>query len=69
MHPLKIREVIRLLEDDGWYLTRTRGSHRQYRHPRKAGTVTVAGRFGADMPAGTLKSILRQSGLDGEVSA
>jgi predicted RNase H-like HicB family nuclease len=41
---VKIREMIRRLEDDGWYLTRTRGSHRQYHHPRKPGTVTVSGK-------------------------
>jgi predicted RNA binding protein YcfA (HicA-like mRNA interferase family) len=38
---MKVREVIRMLEQDGWYLDRTRGSHRQYKHPKKPGLVTV----------------------------
>ena len=60
---MKVREVIRRLERDGWELARTRGSHRQFRHPRKPGTVTVAGKLGEDLPPGTLSSILKQAGL------
>lgn len=60
---VKVREVIKLLEDDGWQLIRTRGSHRQFRHPLKSGTVTVAGKSGLDVPIGTLGSILKQAGL------
>ncbi len=60
---VKVREVIRVLEEDGWQLVRTRGSHRLYRHPSKPGTVTVAGKAGLDVPIGTLGSILRQAGL------
>ncbi|MEG4228241.1 type II toxin-antitoxin system HicA family toxin [Microcoleus sp. N9_B2] len=63
---MKVREVIKMLEDDGWYLARTRGSHRQFKHPEKAGTVTVSGNLGIDMPIGTLKSVLRQSQLEEE---
>ncbi|MGB3266662.1 MAG: type II toxin-antitoxin system HicA family toxin [Microcoleus sp.] len=63
---MKVREVIKMLEDDGWYLARTRGSHRQFKHPEKAGTVTVSGNLGVDMPIGTLKSVLRQSQLEEE---
>jgi len=48
---------------DGWYLDRTRGSHRQFRHMIKPGTVTVSGNEGVDMPPGTLNSVLKQSGL------
>lgn len=59
----KVRDVIRLLEADGWTLVRTRGSHRQYKHPRKPGTVTVAGQPGSDIAIGTLQSILKQAGL------
>jgi predicted RNA binding protein YcfA (HicA-like mRNA interferase family) len=59
--PLKVREVIRLIENDGWYHVRTTGSHRQFRHPTKSGIVTVAGKPGTDVPKGTLKSILKQS--------
>src|SRR6266849_1513738 len=60
---VKVREIIRLLEEDGWYLARTRGSHRQFRHPGKSGTVTVSGKLSIDVPRGTLNSILKQAGL------
>jgi predicted RNA binding protein YcfA (HicA-like mRNA interferase family) len=51
------------LEEDGWRPARTRGSHRQFKHPDKAGTVTVAGKAGLDVPPGTLNAILKQAGL------
>jgi predicted RNA binding protein YcfA (HicA-like mRNA interferase family) len=60
---MKVSQVIALLEQDGWFLARTRGSHRQFKHPFKTGTVTVAGKPSLDMPPGTLKSILKQAGL------
>jgi predicted RNA binding protein YcfA (HicA-like mRNA interferase family) len=60
---VKVREVIRLLEADGWNLVRTRGSHRQFKHPTKPGLVTVAGGGGDDLAPGTLNSILKQAGL------
>ena len=60
---VKVREVVRLLANDGWYLARTRGSHHQYKHPLKAGLVTVPGRPGDDLAPGTLNSILKQAGL------
>ncbi len=47
---MKVREVIRLLEDGGWYLARTKGSHRQFKHRTKRGTVTVSGQSGIDVP-------------------
>ncbi len=56
------REVIRALEADGWYLVRTRGSHHQYKHPTKKGTVTIK-HPDKDIPPKTLQSIERQSGL------
>jgi len=59
----KVRDAIRLIEEDGWYLVRTRGSHRQYRHREKPGLVTIAGRPGEDLAPGTWNSILKQSGL------
>ncbi len=59
-------ELIRLLEQDGWQLARTRGSHRQFRNPSKPGTVTVAGKLSLDIPPGTLNSILKQAGLKKE---
>ena len=60
---VKVRDVIKLLERDGWYLVRTRGSHRQYKHPVKRGLVTVAGKRSDDLAAGTLDSVLKQAGL------
>lgn len=60
---MKVREVIRLLETDGWFLVATRGSHRQYKHLTKAGRVTVAGKPSDDLAPGTLNSILNQATL------
>jgi len=60
---MKVGELIRLLEEDGWRLVRTKGSYRQFRNPGKPGTVTVAGKPSLDVPAGTLSSIMRQAGL------
>jgi predicted RNA binding protein YcfA (HicA-like mRNA interferase family) len=60
---VKVREVIRLLEDDGWLMVRQEGSHRQFKHPTKSGRVTVSGNRGDDMPKGTLASVKRQAGL------
>ncbi len=60
---MKVREVIRLIEKNGWVLTRTKGSHRQYRHPVKSGTVTIAGHATDDVHPKTERSILRQAGL------
>jgi len=62
---VKVREVIRLLERDGWQLVVTRGSHRQFKHPEKPGRVTVSGNPGDDMPKGTCASVKRQAGLKG----
>jgi predicted RNA binding protein YcfA (HicA-like mRNA interferase family) len=63
---MKVKEILKLLEADGWYVARTKGSHRQLKHPNKRGTVTVAGKFSIDMPPGTLSSILKQAGLKKE---
>jgi len=60
---MKVREVIRLIEQNGWRHVRTSGGHRQFQHPMKPGTVTIAGKLGVDMPPGTLNSILKQAGL------
>ena len=60
---MKISELQKLLRVDGWVLVRTRGSHRQYRHPTKPGLVTLAGKPSADLPKGTLNSVLKQAGL------
>jgi predicted RNA binding protein YcfA (HicA-like mRNA interferase family) len=60
---MKVRDAIRLVEQDGWFLVATRGSHRQYKHPSKPGRVTIAGKPSDDLAPGTLNSILKQSGL------
>ena len=60
---MKVREIIALVVNDGWELVRTKGSHRQFRHPAKAGTVTIAGKENLEIPSGTLKSILKQARL------
>ena len=60
---MKVRDVVRLVEADGWREKRVRGSHRQFKHPLKPGKVTIAGKPGADIPEQTLSSILKQAGL------
>lgn len=62
---MTVRDLLSLLREDGWEVTRIRGSHRQLRHNDKSGTVTVAGNLGLDMPIGTLKAILKQAGIEG----
>ena len=64
--PVKVREVIHMLEQDGWQQVVQRGRHRQFRHPAKPGRVTVAGKPSEELAPGTLGSILRQSGLSKE---
>jgi predicted RNA binding protein YcfA (HicA-like mRNA interferase family) len=59
-----VREIIKLIEADGWQLSRQRGSHRQFKHPTKSGLVTVAGHPPKVLAPKTVKSILRQAGLD-----
>ena len=58
---MKIRDVIKLIEDNGWYLVITKGSHRQFKHPVKSGRVTIAGHPGDDLAPGTLNSIFKQA--------
>jgi predicted RNA binding protein YcfA (HicA-like mRNA interferase family) len=60
---MKVREIIKLLTDDGWFQVAQRGSHRQFKHDTKPGRVTVAGKPNDDLAAGTENSILRQAGL------
>lgn len=60
---MKVKDALRLLQSDGWYLVGVRGSHRQFKHPSKAGRVTLAGKPGDDLAPGTLNSILKQAGL------
>ena len=60
---MKVREIVRMIEEDGWYLDRTRGSHRQFKHPTKPGLVTIAGKPSDDLAPGTLNSIFKQAGI------
>ena len=60
---MKVKEIIEIIEIDGWYLDRIKGSHRQFHHPVKKGTVTDAGKLSVEMPKGTVISILRQAKL------
>ncbi len=61
---MKVKAAISIIEDDGWYLVRTRGSHRQYKHPDKSGLVTIAGKLSDDLTSGTANSILKQAQLN-----
>jgi predicted RNA binding protein YcfA (HicA-like mRNA interferase family) len=61
--PVEVQELIARLEADGWLQVRQKGSHRQFRHASKPGTVTVAGKPSVELPPGTLASILKQAGL------
>lgn len=60
---MKVRDAIKLIKRDGWVLARTRGSHRQYKHPRKRGLVTIPGKPGDDLHIELERSILSQAGL------
>lgn len=60
---MKAKALKRILENDGWYEVRTKGSHVQMKHPHKKGVVTVP-MHGGDIPIGTLKSILKQAQLN-----
>lgn len=61
---VKVRDLIRLLESDGWKHVRTTGSHRHFKHPTKPNVVTVPGNPGHDIPIGTLKAILKSAALE-----
>jgi predicted RNA binding protein YcfA (HicA-like mRNA interferase family) len=63
---MKVRDIIRRLEEDGWRQVAMRGSHRQYKHPTKPGRVTIAGHPSHDLAPGTLNSILKQAQLTRE---
>ncbi len=60
---MKVRDVIKKMERDGWVYIETKGSHRQYKHPVKKGRVTIAGHPWEEMPPGTFRSVLKQAGL------
>jgi predicted RNA binding protein YcfA (HicA-like mRNA interferase family) len=59
---MKVRDAIRIIENDGWFHVATRGSHRQYKHLLKPGRVTIAGKLSDDLAPGTFRSILKQAG-------
>jgi predicted RNA binding protein YcfA (HicA-like mRNA interferase family) len=63
---VKIKKVIKLVEKDGWYLVRTTGSHRHYKHPIKKGIVTIAGHPDMEIAKKTLNCVLKQAGLNRE---
>jgi predicted RNA binding protein YcfA (HicA-like mRNA interferase family) len=60
---MTVGEVLKMLQDDGWFMVATRGSHRQFKHSIKVGRVTVPGKPSDDLAPGTLNSILKQAGL------
>ncbi|HUQ70182.1 MAG TPA: type II toxin-antitoxin system HicA family toxin [Planctomycetaceae bacterium] len=60
---MKVKDLITLIEADGWSQVRQKGSHRQFHHPSKPGTVTISGKPSVDVPPGTLNSVLKQAGL------
>ncbi len=66
---MKVKAAISIIEDDGWYLVRTRGSHRQYKHLAKSGLVTIAGKLSDDLASGTANSILKQAQLKSQKTA
>jgi predicted RNA binding protein YcfA (HicA-like mRNA interferase family) len=61
--PMKVREVIQLLEERGWKQIRTKGSHRHFKHPDQRFVVTVPGNEGKELAPGTLNAILKKAGL------
>ena len=58
---MKVRDVMKEVEADGWHFVRQKGSHRHYKHSTKKGTVTIAGHPNDDVPIGTLKRIYEQA--------
>jgi len=60
---MKVKEIIRLIEKQGWYLVAQRGSHRQFKHDSIKGRVTVPGKYNDDLPKGTVNSVMKQAGF------
>ena len=61
---MKVRDIIKLIENDGWFLVKIEGSHRQYKHDEKPGRVTIAGKMNHDLAPGTLNSICKQAKIN-----
>jgi predicted RNA binding protein YcfA (HicA-like mRNA interferase family) len=59
----RVRDAIKIVEKDGWYLVDFTGSHRQFKHPVKKGRVTIPGHVGEELPPGLYNSIMKQAGL------
>lgn len=62
MKVLKVREVIKMLNNDGWYFVKQNGSHRQFKHDEKEGKVTINGKPSDDLSQFLLNSIYKQAG-------
>jgi predicted RNA binding protein YcfA (HicA-like mRNA interferase family) len=60
---MKVKEAVARVENEGWKLVRTKGSHRQYKHPSRPRLVTIPGKLSADLAPGAVNSILKQAGL------
>jgi predicted RNA binding protein YcfA (HicA-like mRNA interferase family) len=60
---VKVKDVIKKIEKDGWFIVRIKGSHRQFKHKTKKGLVTIAGKLNSELAPGTLNSVLKQAGL------
>jgi predicted RNA binding protein YcfA (HicA-like mRNA interferase family) len=63
MELIKVKEIIKMIEQDGWFMARRKGSHRQFKHETKMGLVTIAGHLNDDLAKGTKNSIIKQAGL------
>jgi len=61
---VKVRDVIKLVEEDGWYYTKTTGSHRHYKHPIKRGKVTIPGHPSDEMNPSVFNSVLKQAQIN-----
>jgi len=62
---MKVKDIIKMIEKDGWYLVTTKGSHRQYKNLNKPGRVTISGHLNDDIAPGTLNSVMKQAQIKG----
>ena len=60
---MKVRDLIKKVEEEGWRYMYSVGSHKHFKHPTLAGKVTIPGHPGDDVTPGTLRSVLKQAGL------
>jgi predicted RNA binding protein YcfA (HicA-like mRNA interferase family) len=66
MKPIKVREILRRLEEDGWYQARMKGSHRVLKHPEKPGIVVLPGSPNDEVAPGTVRNVWKQAQLEDE---